>query len=79
MFRGWVAGRNALVAGWEAGELTGWRLGGIVTGRGSGGPSRTLFLLCARAHKTRMRHKRLLMLAEGPADGDLPLCYIVIH
>ena len=48
VFRGWVAGRNALVAGWEAGELTGWRLGGIVNWRGSGGPSGCLHVLCTQ-------------------------------
>ena len=46
--RVWGFGRNALVAGWATGRLTGWRLGGIVAEWGSGGPSRCLFHLCAR-------------------------------
>jgi hypothetical protein len=44
--RGWGFGRNALVAGWEAGRLTGWRRGAIVAEWGSGGPSRCLNVLC---------------------------------
>jgi hypothetical protein len=35
--RVWGFGRNALVAGWATGRLTGWRLGGIVAEWGSGG------------------------------------------
>jgi hypothetical protein len=46
--RVWGFGRNALVAGWATGRLTGWRLGGIVAEWGSGGPSRCLNYLCPR-------------------------------